>query len=433
MGTKNHLRRAAIWLLAGGLCLTGCTGHSGEAHGKSGGPVPARSAPPLRPPLRVAEGIDFSQYLHRLKDGAPLRVSVLKVAPVAQVKVHGVHGADLSTAETVRSMAAAAGAIAAVNGSFFDIETGKNFSGYEGDPLGVYSTGGNLLSEAASGQTALVLARGGSRITEVTSTSLLTSSDGATRTLDGVNRVPGRILGCGGAGDETLARTGEPVSVPLHNRLCLDKDEIIDFRPAWGKESPRGATGSVEAVLNANGQVVRLRSPAGGPIPVRGRTLCGVGEGARWLAEHARIGTTVKATSQLYDREGERISGPGTSVIGAGPALVRDGQTWVNTEDNGFNRGALTGRHPRTAVGILADGTLLLVTMDGRNPGVSVGASLPEEAQIMKDLHAVEALNMDGGGSSTMVVKGKVTNRPTETEGGPQVERPLANAIAVVP
>lgn len=85
-------------------------------------------------------------------------------------------------------------------------------------------------------------------------------------------------------------------------------------------------------------------------------------------------------------------------------------------------------RQPRTAVGVTADGTILLVVIDGRQARWSRGATLGELRGIMADLGAVDAMNLDGGGSSEMVVNGEVVNRPSEGH-----ERRISNAILILP
>ena len=70
-----------------------------------------------------------------------------------------------------------------------------------------------------------------------------------------------------------------------------------------------------------------------------------------------------------------------------------------------FQNDILNSRAPRTALGIRADGSLLLVTVNGRNPGISVGMTLEELAELMIELGAVDAMNLDGGGSTTMVIR----------------------------
>ncbi len=108
-------------------------------------------------------------------------------------------------------------------------------------------------------------------------------------------------------------------------------------------------------------------------------------------------------------------------VVGGGPILMRDG-----------NRldicGLSCGAHPRTGVGVKANGRILLVVIDGRQPGWSKGVTLLQFARIMDDLGAVTAMNLDGGGSSEMVVEDKVVNRPSDGQ-----ERHITNAILVLP
>ncbi|MGW1026519.1 phosphodiester glycosidase family protein [Streptomyces sp. NPDC002577] len=380
-------------------------------------------------------GVTFKQSKRTLGDGEPVRIHVLSVSPVARAKVVGAHGKTLRGSATVRQIASTAGAVAAVNGSFFDIRSGEHFGGYEGDPLGVYGTGGRLLSEAANGRTALILGGSGvrPRITELRSATTVTSSDGAGRTVDGINRKPGWILGCGGVGGDRLAGTSQEVTAPRQGALCTDGSEIIDFRPQWGATSPSAGSGSVEAVLDSRGRVTRLRTPAGGPIPAGGRTLVGTGKGATWLRAHAKTGRTLKVTNRVTDPAGRTVGGSGVTIIGAGPALVRDGRVWINAAANGYSDSALKSRHPRTVAGVKSDGTLLLVVMDGRWPGKSVGATFAEAARILVSLGAVDAVNLDGGGSSTVVVDGEVRNHPSGGHGSNAgEERKVSNAIVVV-
>ena len=85
--------------------------------------------------------------------------------------------------------------------------------------------------------------------------------------------------------------------------------------------------------------------------------------------------------------------------------------------------------HPRTAIAGLHSGKVLLVTVDGRQPGVSAGMSLFALADLLLELGAVEAINLDGGGSTTMVIRDQVVNRPSDQTG----ERPVSDAILVFP
>ena len=90
-----------------------------------------------------------------------------------------------------------------------------------------------------------------------------------------------------------------------------------------------------------------------------------------------------------------------------------------------------TNRHPRTAVGRRPDGTVLLVVADGRN-AQAAGLSMSELQQVMAALGCRDAVNLDGGGSTTMVVRGQVVNHPSDNKQfDPAGERVVANAIVV--
>ncbi len=111
-------------------------------------------------------------------------------------------------------------------------------------------------------------------------------------------------------------------------------------------------------------------------------------------------------------------------AVAAGPALLLDGEVRVTTDEEVFFGTSIPRVHPRTAAGRTADDALILMVVDGRQPE-SRGVSLEELAVLMRDVGAVEALNLDGGGSSTLVVNGGLVNRPA---GGP-FEREVMSAL----
>ena len=113
-------------------------------------------------------------------------------------------------------------------------------------------------------------------------------------------------------------------------------------------------------------------------------------------------------------------------VVTTGPLLLIDGQAEPVVADK-FN----TNRHPRTAVGRRPDGTVLLMVADGRN-AQAAGLSMSELQQVMAALGCRDAVNLDGGGSTTMVVRGQVVNHPSDNKQfDPAGERVVANAIVV--
>lgn len=106
------------------------------------------------------------------------------------------------------------------------------------------------------------------------------------------------------------------------------------------------------------------------------------------------------------------------TAIAGGPALIQNGTIKVsNNEERMFTGKAINDKHPRTAMGYTADGKLIILVVQGRMPGVAEGASLTQLAKLLLDLGCVEALNLDGGGSSSMLVNGRETIKPSDKEG----------------
>jgi exopolysaccharide biosynthesis protein len=106
------------------------------------------------------------------------------------------------------------------------------------------------------------------------------------------------------------------------------------------------------------------------------------------------------------------------TAIGGGPVLLQNGAIKItNNEELKFTGKAINDKHPRTCMGYTADGRLIVMVIQGRFPGIAEGATLTQEAQLLKDLGCAEALNLDGGGSSCMLINGKETITPSDKEG----------------
>ena len=106
------------------------------------------------------------------------------------------------------------------------------------------------------------------------------------------------------------------------------------------------------------------------------------------------------------------------TAVGGGPVLLQNGHIRIsNNEELKFAGNAINDKHPRTAMGYTKDNKLIILVVQGRFPGIAEGATLGQEAQILKDLGCREALNLDGGGSSYMLVNGKETIKPSDATG----------------
>ncbi len=115
------------------------------------------------------------------------------------------------------------------------------------------------------------------------------------------------------------------------------------------------------------------------------------------------------------------------NALSAGPALLKDGNINITADEEVFFGSSIPDVHPRSAAGRTADGALILMVVDGRQE-ISRGVYLEELAMLMQGVGAVDALNLDGGGSSALVVDGALLNRPT----GGYTQREVMSAIVTV-
>jgi len=159
---------------------------------------------------------------------------------------------------------------------------------------------------------------------------------------------------------------------------------------------------------------------------------------APWGARRACV--HVDGAVRLAPR-GELAADPPGDLVVAGPLLVRDGQTLMDDPDReGFSSGAAqfdsditVGRYPRCALGV-GDDELLAVCCDGRRSGVDAGLDLAELAGLLVSFGAREAINLDGGGSATLVHRGHLLNRPYSDEDQPSPEsRAIVTALVFDP
>lgn len=106
------------------------------------------------------------------------------------------------------------------------------------------------------------------------------------------------------------------------------------------------------------------------------------------------------------------------TAVAGGPVLIQQGEIRItNEEERKFMGNAINDRHPRTAIGYTAAGKLIILVIEGRHEGKAAGATLTQEAMILRSLGCVEALNLDGGGSSCLLVNGRETIAPSDSAG----------------
>ncbi|WP_322620198.1 phosphodiester glycosidase family protein [Streptomyces acidicola] len=335
-------------------------------------------------------------------------------------------GGDVADREKTSTVAARLGSLVGVNGGFFITSDGD---GVQGTMAGLSAVHGELESMAVGSRAALILEDGGRRprVADL-STTVTVRAGSATYAVQGINRVPGKLRNCGRPG-------AVPTERPRHDTTCTLADDLVKFTPAFRAQLPTGT--GVQVVLDKRG-VVLSRSDRGGSVPAEGSVLQGTGAAAAWLTEHADIGRRLTVHEVVRDASGREVElGPDDSIVSAAPTLVEDGRVHIDAATEGtldpldlsFGFAWSNVRQPRTLAGVDRHGRLLLVTVDGRRPGVSEGFTLAEAAEFMRSLGAVQALNLDGGGSTAMAVNGVLANTTSDATG----ERAVGDTIQVLP
>jgi hypothetical protein len=205
--------------------------------------------------------------------------------------------------------------------------------------------------------------------------------------------------------------------------------QVVLFTSTWGGTTPRAAD-AVDAVLSPfppaaldsdlSGTVTQLVPGGGTAIPPGGAVLQARGTAiAQKLQEEAPVGTTVTARLTLQP------AWPGPAQgFGGGPILVRNGKA-IFRANEAFDSDLLLPRAPRTAIGQLADGRILLVAVDGGQAGFSVGMSNFELALALQRLGAVWATAQASGDGAALAFDGALLSRP------PGREQPVASTISV--
>ncbi|MGH7501925.1 MAG: phosphodiester glycosidase family protein [Longimicrobiales bacterium] len=166
--------------------------------------------------------------------------------------------------------------------------------------------------------------------------------------------------------------------------------------------------------------IVTARLAAGQSAPLDEFTVALAGTDP-WFRRRAP-GDTVAWNAILRTNEGDAVH----EAVGGFPVLLRDGAD-VLARQPGVRPAFAEQRHPRTALG-WSDDRWFWVVVDGRQHPYSDGMTLPELAHLFQRLGATNAMNLDGGGSSTLVAKGQVMNRPSDQQG----ERPVGNALSLI-
>lgn len=375
----------------------------GSTHGGLAQTPPAAgSNPPSQSKSEfIAPGIEHLQITRGAKSEqnstGPWFINLLRI-DLTRVRMRLVRAMDEAVGlETTSSMAARYGALAAINSGYF-----RTTGTYRGDSVGVGMLDGKIMSESHNARAAVGLIENG----------------GAQQLIFGHVIFAGELI----AGAQTKhALNG--LNRPRAN------DELIIFTPEFHRTTLTEPNG-VEVIVRRE-RVTEIRDQKGSSvIPGDGFVISASGAAREWVLKHLRLRRLVRFSLKLSPVEidqGDQWK-RARSIVGGGPQLIKNGRVEITYEAEKILPAFVNDLHPRTAIAKLKSGDVLLVTVDGRQTN-SIGMSLTTLAELLIEFGATEAINLDGGGSTTMVIRNKLVNKPSDTSG----ERPVSDAILIYP
>lgn len=296
---------------------------------------------------------------------------------IVPVLAHG----SLFGYETISQMAAQINPLGGINGGFFDPF---------GRPLGPLVADGQVITSGVENTPAFYL------------------------TADGIPHIGPIFL-------DARAKIGDAVVVLDGINRPRAQDKVILFSRDYGMTTREKAAGI--SLVVAKGALTDIKRNVGGvEIPADGYVLSVYGPRAAAL-ENLPLRTGDRVDLSVFYKSVE-TGAPLLFAAAGEPQLLRGGK--IDAQAIAQSR-ILAGRSPRTAIALVPPHLVLLVAVDGRNPTASVGMTLTELAEFLRRLGATEAVNLDGGASTTMVLGTKVVNQPSLN-----MERPTAFGLFLV-
>ena len=342
----------------------------------------------------VQDGVEHAQLVREFS-GKPVNINLLRLdLKKVRLDVHRANDMAIGT-ETTSSIAARHGAIAAINAGFFRLDSSQ----FLGDPVGLLMIDGDLISEPEKDRVQLIINNGPSQTDVLIARSAINHSirfGGDTYKVSGINRE----------------RKG---------------DELIIYTPKFGKTTLTDKNGIELVIVKGNIYSIIL-SLGNAVIPENGYVLSASGALQSLVTPRAKKQDSVTLLldwqiPQSFLKDRDRLD-----VVTGVPQLIKNGKIDITWELEKTTKTFVETRHPRTAVAKLKDGRFLMLTADGRSD-TSAGLDLNDLAAYLLELGAVDAMNLDGGGSTTMFLDGKVVNKPSDAEG----ERKVSDVLVVKP
>ena len=302
----------------------------------------------------------------------PIKINVVeidtKLNPNLKIKPQTATN-KLNSKRTIRKIAQKENATIAINAGFFKPQTGV--------PLGALMIDRKILTGPIYNRVGI---------------AIFDNKDNIKFKIDNINF------------DITAYSESQSIKLDNINQPRMLSTYKLLYTPDWGKQSPI-APKNCYNLLIANNDIIKISA---NPIEFIENSFV-------IQAPKEIISKLTKNKSKIYiDIKLQKNLQGATHIIGAGPYLVKDSEIYVDAKEQKLQ--AITGKNPRSAIGFREDGKFIITTIDGREKA-SVGMTLNELAKFMKEIGCEQAMNFDGGSSSALYVKGKITNSAINKEG----------------
>ena len=327
---------------------------------------------------RVTEVEKGVKHVRMIKyyNNRPVRINIVELSPGLNdslVIEPSTASTTLAAKTKISAIANRENAIVAINGGYFKPQTGV--------PLGTLMINKKIYTGPIYDRVAMGIFDNGFEMARVKLDAVLQTNIGGLK-IDNVN---------------------QPRMLSVHT---------IVYTPDWGEYSPPTPKYGKQIVVE-DGKITKV-TYGRSKIPQNGFVVVGPEKKLNTIVNARKLKLKLNINPEWRNVN---------HIISGGPYLVKNGEVFVDMTAQKL--GSVGGRNPRTAIGYTKDNNLIMLTADGRE-GSSIGLTLMELANLMKDLGCVNAMNLDGGGSTVMYVNGQVVNKPT-VQGG----IPLSHTLTV--
>ena len=325
--------------------------------------------------LTIADGVKHVRMVKYI-NGRPVKINIVEVNTKLNPNIEiapQLASTNLKRRATIRTIATRNNSIAAVNGTYFKPQTGV--------PLGTLMINKKVYTGPIHNRVAMGIGKNEFKMAQVKFDSTIKAGRNILK-IDNINQP--RMLST-----YTLLYTRD-----------------------WGQTSPTPPKYGVNIAIQ-NNEITTI-SYGSTIIPENGYVISGPKSKLEPFFSAKKIKLDIKTSP-----EWENID----HIISGGPYLVKEGQIYVDVTAQKL--GSITGKNPRTAIGYTSNYEFIMVAVDGREHA-SVGMTLGELARMMKSFGCINAMNLDGGGSTVMYVQGKEVNNPAQKGG-----IPISNALTI--